>query len=208
MRDESRWQGQKPGVLGLDELACDLIDKKTCDRCQEVFRTKHLDEANEEAVSAMARNVIRRVCKDAENVCKVADDLLLRVRTPAMVLDQSRHDAFDGLVDDTGAVSIVPLKYVRAHEGEDGHDVLDDLLGHKGDKVGDETESLVRRLRVVRNCRFRKMKSTSDTVRAGNHRRYVLRMISKTGLIRTESSTFAFSVASLPATLPRAVITS
>ncbi len=43
-------------------------------------------------------------------------------------LDQSRYDHLHRLVDDSEAVGVVQAHDVGAHEGEDGHDVVQDFF--------------------------------------------------------------------------------
>lgn len=51
----------------------------------------------------------------------------LSARTPPH-LDQGRYDHLHRLVDDSEAVGVVQPHDAGAHEGEDGHDVVEDLL--------------------------------------------------------------------------------
>lgn len=43
-------------------------------------------------------------------------------------LDERRYDHLNRLVDDSEAVNVVQTQDVRSHEGEDGHDVVEDFL--------------------------------------------------------------------------------
>lgn len=51
-------------------------------------------------------------------------------------LDEGRDDRPDGLVDDLKAVGVVQTHDVGAHEGEDGHDVVQDFLLGKNRRGG------------------------------------------------------------------------
>ena len=58
-------------------------------------------------------------------------------------LDERGKDALERLFDDPEAVSVVPLEYIRTHEGEDGHDVVYELVGHERAELREEEERLV-----------------------------------------------------------------
>lgn len=62
-------------------------------------------------------------------------------------LKQTAH-----LLDNPKAVSIIALQNVGAHESEDGHDVVHELIGDERTELGEKEESLVVGLRVLRGC--------------------------------------------------------
>ena len=62
--------------------------------------------------------------------------------------DERGDDALDGLVDDAAAEGVVALEHVGAHEGENGHDILDHLLRQERGELRNEQQRLVRRLRI------------------------------------------------------------
>jgi len=68
--------------------------------------------------------------------------------------DERRYDLLEGLVDDSKTVSVIALKNVCAHEREDWHDVLHELIGNERTELSEEEERLRVGLRVDRGCRF------------------------------------------------------
>lgn len=97
MAREGQWQSKQRRILCLNELERDFVDEQTAYGSQKVFGTKHVDKTNEKAVSAVARDVVGGIGKDAEKVAEFANELFLAECALPAVLDKCRYDALDSL---------------------------------------------------------------------------------------------------------------
>ena len=112
--------------------------------------------------------MVGSICKDSHKVAHLGKEVFSGQCSLATIFDQGRNDALDSLfdrgqllllvgcattdlVDDTRTVGIVSLEDIRAHECENGHDVLHDLIWNKLDKLGDQCQSLIGSCWVVRD---------------------------------------------------------
>ncbi len=117
----------------------------------------------------MSWNMIGSICKNAHEVAHLGQEMFSRKCLLASIFDQSRHDAFDSLftlgqlllsaetstahlVNNAGAICIVSLEDICAHERENGHNILHDWIWNKLDKLGDERQCLIGSCRIVGDC--------------------------------------------------------
>ena len=143
--DERERQGGR-----LARLVARLVDEEHGDGRQELLGAERLDEAREQVDAAVARDVRRRVGKGAQELAQLGEEAVAAVGRPLHRLDERRDDVVERLVDHAQRVGVVALQNVGAHEGEDGHDVVDELVGDEGPELRQEEERLRVRLRVDR----------------------------------------------------------
>lgn len=117
---------------------------------QELLRAEGLDEANKEVDATVPRDVIGGVGERAQELLELGEEALAPARIPLHRLDECRDDVAERLVDDAEAVGVVALEDVGAHEGENRHDVVDQLVRDERAELSEQEERLVVGLRVDR----------------------------------------------------------
>lgn len=123
--------------------------------------------SDEHALGAtVSGNVRGSVGEDAEEVAEILDECLAASRRDLHRLDERRDNALERLagsassqdgsrtypLDNSETVGVVALQHVCAHEGEDRHHVVHELVGHERAQLRKEQQGLVRRLGIRRGC--------------------------------------------------------
>lgn len=117
-----------------------------------------------------AGTMLSRVCRTSKSA-----------RSPAEARERVH------LLDNAKTVSIVALQHVGAHEGEDGHNVVHELIGNQRSELRKKEQSLVVGLRVLGRC-VRRRKFSSGSPKVSNVTAESLHLIkSRTGVMRIES---------------------
>jgi hypothetical protein len=165
------------GERALVESFAGSLDKKHRDGRKEVASTESLDETDEEADkgqddssqfkaevqrenigelgdsldSTVTRHVDSRVGKRSEKFPQVDDQAFSASSRLLKSLDEWRNNLLESLIDNTQTVGVVPLENVGTHEGEDRHDVLDELIGNERTQLSEKEKRLVVGLRINRS---------------------------------------------------------
>lgn len=151
--------------------------------------------------SAMTRNVNGRIGERSEEFLEVEDQAVSTSCCLLEGLDERRNNLLEGLIDDSQAVRVVALDDVRAHEGEDWHDVLHELIGDQRTQLREQEERLVVGLRVDRRCDKGDKFVIVPKLRVAED---IQRMKSRTGVMRIDSLVTPEVGATFSTTLPSA----
>lgn len=157
-----------------------LVDEEHRDRREELLRSESLDEADEEVDTTVTRDVRRRVGEGSQEVLKLSEETFATRSALLHRLNESRDDVVQGLVHDAKTIGVVALEDVGAHKGEDGDDVVDELVGYEGTELGEKQEGLVvglgvdggwkkRQSQQVRGMRCGRQRRTAHEVQHRSH---------------------------------------
>jgi hypothetical protein len=120
-----------------------LVDEKHRNGRKELLRSKRLNETNEEVDAAMAGNMRCRIGESTKEILELSKETFATGGALLHGLDEGGNDVVEGLVNDSEAVGVVALENVGAHEGEDGDDVVHELVGDERTELSEEEEGLV-----------------------------------------------------------------
>ena len=117
-----------------------LVHEHGKDSEEEVLRSKVLDKSNKQILLAVRRNVLVGNDEAGKKLGGAGNQV-----PPALAegLDQRRNDLLNGLVDHVSGVVISLLEDRATHEGEDGHNTVQDNVGRGASQAGNQQEGSV-----------------------------------------------------------------